>query len=136
MNHDVPLPDDVTEEWWAATRDHRYLLQTCSACQHVQHPPRAVCTACGTTEGLTLEPASGRGAVDSWTVVHRAPRPGVETPYTIARIRLSEGPIVLTSLADQPGAPEPSIGTPVVLAWVDLADGRALPVFTTATGEA
>jgi uncharacterized OB-fold protein len=121
----VPPADDVTAGWWDATRAHRYTLQTCAACGTVQHPPRAVCTRCSSTADLAFAPASGAGEVDAWTVVHRPPRPGVAVPYTIARIRLREGPVVLTRLDGDDWA----IGDPVRVGWVDLEDGRALPVF-------
>ncbi len=126
MNPEVPPPDDVTAGWWAATSEHRLVVQTCRHCDHAQHPPRAVCTACSATDGLELTDTSGRGTVDSWTVVHRAPRPEVTTPYTIARVRLAEGPIVLTVI-DSPD--EPALDDPVEVAWFDLPDGRALPIF-------
>jgi uncharacterized OB-fold protein len=77
-------------------------------------------------DALGLVPASGDGVVDSWTVVHRPPQPGVDVPYTVARIRLSEGPVMLTRLE---GEGPLAIGDPVQVQWVDLDDGRALPVF-------
>lgn len=130
MKRDVPPADDVTAPWWDATRERRLVLQSCTTCGHVQHPPRAVCTGCSSTETLEMSEAAGRGSVDSWTVVHRAPRPEVPTPYTIVRVRLDEGPIVLTVLLDDD---EPELGTRVEVDWVDLDDGRALPVFRTPT---
>jgi uncharacterized OB-fold protein len=121
----VPEPDDVTREWWDATREHRYTLQTCGSCGHVQHPPKALCVHCGSMGHLSFAAASGGGVVDTWTVVHRAPRPDVATPYTIARIRLAEGPVVLTRL----DGTEWAIGERVAVHWLDLPDGRALPLF-------
>lgn len=126
MNPDIPDPDDVTAGWWDATREHRLTVQGCDSCGHVQHPPRVLCTACGRLDGLTLRPASGRATVDAWTVVHRAPRPEVETPYVVARVRLGEGPILLTQLL---GDLSWSVGDEVLLDWHDVPDGRALPVF-------
>lgn len=123
---EVPPPDDLTADWWDATRDHRLTVQTCRHCRHAQHPPRAVCTACGRTDALASLDASGRGVVDTWTVVHRAPRPEVPTPYTIARVRLEEGPILLTRLER---CADPRLELPVTVHWVDLPDGRALPSF-------
>ncbi len=125
---DVPAADDLTAGWWDATREHRLVVQTCGLCGRAQHPPRAVCTGCGATDALSLTAASGSGVLDSWTVVHRAPRPEVPTPYTVARVRLSEGPILLTRLEH---AGEPRLEQPVTVGWVDLPDGRALPVFRT-----
>jgi uncharacterized OB-fold protein len=126
VNLDVPAPDDVTTEWWDATREHRLLVQACGACEHVQHPPRAVCTSCGSTEQLAGREVDGRGAVDSWTEVHRAPRPDVAVPYVVARVRLEQGPVLLSRLE---GEGPWQIGEPLVVDWVDLPDGRALPVF-------
>ena len=126
MNPDVPAPDDVTADWWDATREHRLTVQGCSACGHVQHPPRALCISCGSLADLTLLPTSGRAVVDAWTVVHRAPRPDVEAPYVVARVRLDEGPILLTRLL---GGHTWTIGDEVVVDWHDVPDGRSLPVF-------
>lgn len=122
---EVPQPDEMTAAWWDATREHRLTVQECAVCGHHQHPPRAVCTGCGATEHLNQVDATGKATVDTFTVVHRAPRADVETPYVVARVRLAEGPILLTRLPR-----EPAIGDAVTVAWVDLPDGRALPVFT------
>lgn len=130
---EVPPADEVTAEWWDATREHRLTVQSCAACGHVQHPPRALCTGCGATDALRLTPASGTGTVDTFTIVHRAPRPGVEAPYVVARVRLDEGPILLTRLV---GERDWAIDDAVTVAWVDLPDGRALPVFHHTTPDA
>lgn len=127
---DVPAADDLTTDWWDATREHRLTVQRCGACSAVQHPPRAVCLACSTLGGLSQVDATGRGEVDSFTVVHRAPREGVVTPYTIARVRLAEGPILLTRIHPYQTV---SIGDAVEVTWWDLTDGRALPVFRPTT---
>ena len=126
MNPDVSAPDDASAGWWQATTERRLVIQTCRRCDHAQHPPRAVCVACSATDGLELADAEGRGTVDSWTVVHRAPRPEVPVPYTIARVRLAEGPILLTVID---GPDEPALDDPVEVGWFDLPDGRALPTF-------
>ncbi|MGW3364328.1 Zn-ribbon domain-containing OB-fold protein [Streptosporangium canum] len=115
----------VTEEFWEATRRRLLVVQRCLACGHRQHYPRWLCTACGGTE-LEYAPVSGLGVVDSFTVVHRAPAPGFEPPYTVARVRLAEGPILLTHLV---GDTDWACDLPVRVAWRPLPDGRHLPVF-------
>jgi uncharacterized protein len=126
---DVPAADEVTGPWWEATGAHRFLVQTCESCGSAQHPPRALCIRCGQVDGLGWAEAAGTATVDSYTVVHRAPRPGLELPYVVARVRLTEGVIALTRLEGRD--PEQwRIGDPVRVGWVDLADGRALPVFS------
>ena len=83
------------------------------------------------SDALGWVEASGVADIDSFTVVHRAPRPDAATPYVLARVRLVEGPILLTRIegvdvsTDHPVACD----QPVALAWAPLSDGRALPVF-------
>jgi uncharacterized OB-fold protein len=124
----VPPQDALTEPWWEATREHRLLLQTCGACGVRQHHPRHVCTACATTDGLGWSESDGAGSVDTFTVVHRPPRPDLEAPYVVARIRLDDGPVLLSTVVGD-DALDTTIGDRVRLAWRDLPDGRALPVF-------
>ena len=125
---EVPAADEVSTPFWDATREHRYTVQQCSACQHVQYPPKALCTGCGSMDDLTQVDSTGEGVVDTFSVIHRAPRADVEVPYTIARVRLAEGPIVLSRLEPaEPGENGWTIGDAVTLDWVDLPDGRALP---------
>ncbi|WP_328477578.1 OB-fold domain-containing protein [Actinoplanes sp. NBC_00393] len=96
------------------------MLQQCRTCRRFQHYPRVLCTGCGGSE-LHDVPAAGTGTVDSFTVVHRA-----ETPYTLARVRLTEGPIVLTHLID---VADPRCDQPV-----RLVPGREPPVFRSDDG--
>lgn len=126
---DVPPADEMTAGWWDATREHRLTIQACSACDGVQHPPRAVCIHCGCTGRFVLRKATGSGVVDSCTVVHRAPVAGLEVPYVIARVRLDEGVVLLTRLEGREDPDAWRIDDPVTVDWVDLPDGRALPVF-------
>lgn len=127
----APPGDDATSGWWDATRERRLTVQHCADCDGFQHPPRAVCIGCGRMDGLELRPAAGTGVVDSWTIVHRSPNPASEVPYVIARVRLAEGPILLTRLLADPPSTDDSwrIGDPVEASWWPLDDGRALPVF-------
>lgn len=122
-----PPIDAITEPWWAATRERRLVLQSCKRCDGVQHPPRAVCTGCGCAELGWVE-ASGHGTVDTFTVVERSADPAFDPPYVVARVRLVEGPLMLTNLV---GVDHDAVrcDAPVVVAWRAIEDGRALPVF-------
>lgn len=123
----TPTPDDVTQAWWDAARERRFVIQRCNDCHHMQHYPRAMCVACGCFE-LEWHEVSGIGTVDSFTTVYRAPHPDLETPYVIARIRLDEGPTVLSRII---GSDETQIGcdAPVRLEWQEIPEGFQLPVF-------
>jgi uncharacterized OB-fold protein len=123
----LPIPDEITGPWWDATRESRLLLQRCTGCSHVQHYPRAICTACASTNLEWIE-SRGRGTVDSFTIVQRAPGPAFEAPYVIARVTLVEGPTLLTKIIG--ASPEELIcDAPVSLDWEILSDGHQLPVF-------
>ena len=112
-----------SEDWWEATRDRRLVLQHCTACRRYQPYPRAICFGCG-GDALEFRDAAGVGTVDSFTTVLRA-----EEPYTVARVRLAEGPILLTHLA---AIAAPVCDQPVRIAWRPLPSGRHLPVFRSA----
>ncbi len=83
-------PDEMTQTWWDATREGRLLVQSCEACGHRQHPPRAVCTACGSTEHLGARRGGRhggrrrlhRGAARTGGRAHarRTPSPGSDWP--------------------------------------------------------
>jgi len=125
MSDLLPPEDELTAPWWAGTRSHQLLLQTCLDCGHRQHHPRHLCLVCrGMNLGYTE--ATGHGVVDTFTAVHRSPRADLEVPYTVARVRLAEGPVMLSTLV---GDGDWQIGDEVRVDFRDLSDGRALPVF-------
>jgi len=130
---DVPDYDEATRTWWLGTQERVLLVQQCGSCGHAQHPPRALCTACGSTTGLGHREVTGAGVVDSCTVVERA-MPGFDPPYVVARVRLAEGLLLLANVeSDDPHGVR--IDDPVALAWRPLDDGRALPIFRPAPEE-
>lgn len=123
----LPVPDEVSKPWWNATIERRLLIQCCELCGNFQHYPRALCIRCWGTK-LGWIQASGQGAIDSFTTVFRAPSPAFESPYVIARVRIDEGPVLLTKIV---GGTEPNLrcGQAVSLDWEPLPDGHNLPVF-------
>lgn len=133
---ELPPVDAVTAEWWDGTRQGVLYLQHCVACDGVQHYPRSLCIRCGGVDQLGWIAASGVGTVDTWTQVHRAPVADLPVPYVVARVRLAEGPILLTNLIDLPVAGLDACaltGAAVQLRWRPLDDGRQLPVFILAS---
>ena len=131
---DMDLPEDVrphedtiTEPFWAATRQRNLVIQRCDACGEHQHYPRALCTHCGATaERLAFVEVSGAATLESFTEIARSIRPDIEAPYTVALVRLAEGPVLMSHLVD---APEPVCDMELQLDWRPIGDGRHLPIF-------
>lgn len=125
-----PTPSSVTEPFWAATAEERFLVQHCAACGHVQHYPRPTCTACGATE-LTWRPISGRATVHTYTVARRPTHKAFDgaDPAVIAIVELAEGPRVTTNIVDcDPDAVH--VDMAVELCWDEPGpDGIRLPLF-------
>jgi uncharacterized OB-fold protein len=96
---------EISRHW--RLRKQRYALvgEVCPHCEAKLFPPRDVCPECG-GEAKTLYNFSGRGEIYSYTTVYEPPAGYEENaPYTVALVKLDEGPIVtaqLTDLGDQP----------------------------------
>lgn len=91
---------DIPRHW--RLRKQRYSLvgEECDNCEEKIFPPRDICPCCG---GEAKKPFnfSGEGEVYSFTEVYDAPA-GFEgkTPYTVALVKLEEGPMVTAQLTD------------------------------------
>jgi len=95
--------------------------EECPHCKHKIFPPRDICPDCG-KEARDLYHFSGRGEVYSFTTVYDAPA-GYEqsAPYTVAMIRLDEGPLVTAQLTDL-GPEGVKVGAPVEMVTRKLRD--------------
>jgi len=103
---------EIPRHW--RLRKQRYSLvgEICPHCQAKLFPPRDVCPHCG-REARTPYQFSGRGEVYSYTTVYEPPAGYEEhAPYTVALIKLEEGPLVTAQLTDL-GGEKVEIGTPV-----------------------
>ena len=91
---------DMPRHW--RLKDQRYNLvgTRCLACEAKQFPPRAVCPDCNSKEVRPLI-FTGHGEVYSYSTVFHAPL-GYEEyiPYTMALVKLEEGPLVTAQLTD------------------------------------
>ncbi|GGK93165.1 DNA-binding protein [Planomonospora parontospora subsp. parontospora] len=119
--------------WFEAARGHRLVIQRCTGCKALRHPPGPCCPRCGSFDWDTAE-ASGRGHVYSYVVNHHPRHPAFEFPLVVALVELAEGIRLVTGLTGL--APEAvEIGMPVVLDWIDPDPDLSLPVFRPAGQE-
>ena len=103
---------EIPRHWRLRKQRYGLVGEVCPHCEAKLFPPRDVCPECG-QEAKTLYNFSGRGEVYSYTTVYDAPA-GFEdyAPYTVALIKLEEGPLVTAQLTDLEGQAV-EIGTPV-----------------------
>jgi uncharacterized OB-fold protein len=103
---------EIPRHWRLKKQRYALMGEICPHCDAKIFPPRDVCPTCG---GEAKKPfqLSGRGEIYSYTVMSDAPAGfGENAPYTVALVKLAEGPMVtaqLTDLGDQPV----QIGMPV-----------------------
>jgi uncharacterized OB-fold protein len=125
--------------FWEASREGRFLLQWCTACERAIFYPRAFCPHCPDGGGaIEWRQASGRGTVYAAGVEHRPEAAGAAfsggQPFSVALIDLDEGVRLLSNVVGC--LPEEvHCGMAVALKWEPLSDGRQLPLFTPAGGE-
>ena len=103
---------EISRHW--RLRKQRYALtgEVCPHCQTKIFPPRDICPECG-KEAKNQYNFSGRGEVYSYTTVYDPPAGYEENaPYTVALVKLEEGPMVTAQLTDL-GDQKVEIGTPV-----------------------
>jgi hypothetical protein len=103
---------EVSRHWRLQTQRYSLVGEACPHCEFKIFPPRDICPDCG-EDARDLFQFSGKGSVYSFTTVSDAPTGFEEnTPYTIAIVKLEEGPLVTAQLTDLGNQPV-GIGTPV-----------------------
>ncbi|QYK50733.1 MAG: Zn-ribbon domain-containing OB-fold protein [Anaerolineales bacterium] len=103
---------DIPRHWRLKKQRYSLTGEVCEHCDAKLFPPRDICPECG-EEAKTLFQFSGKGEVYSFTTVYDAPEGYAEqAPYTLAMVKLAEGPLVTAQLTDL-GEQQPAIGMPV-----------------------
>jgi|SRR3974390_1064741 len=125
----VPIADFDSAPFWEGCRQHRLLLQCCTACDHPRFPPSGMCPRCRSMQSKWVA-ASGRGRLYSWIVVrHPIPREiyAGEVPYVVALVDLEEGVRIATNITC---VPEDLTGDmPVEVVFDDVTPELTLPRF-------
>ena len=116
--------------WFEGARAHKLLIQHCTSCGTLRHPPLPACAVCGSLEWDTVE-SSGRGTLYSFVIVHYPQVPAFEYPLPIGLILLEEGTRVVANLEgiDHDAI---EIGMALRAEFVDYDEDLSLPVFVPA----
>ena len=104
--------NSIPRNWRLQQQRYRLVGEICEKCGTRIFPPRDVCPECETVEQREVA-FSGRGQVYSYSTVYHPPRGFEEfAPYTVALVKLDEGPMVTAQLTDVDGD-QIEIGMPV-----------------------
>lgn len=103
---------NVARYWRTEKTRYGLVGETCRVCGKPIFPPRDLCPHC-TEAGQDLRTFGGKGEVYSFAHVADAPAGYTEyQPYTMALIKLAEGPLLTAQLTDVDEA-DVRIGMPV-----------------------
>jgi uncharacterized OB-fold protein len=116
-----------TSFFWDGALRRELLIQRCTTCETLRHPPTASCAHCGSLEWDAVE-SRGRGIVYSFTVVHAPVQPPFESPYVVGLIALDEGTRLVSQIVDVDPR-DVRIGLQVELTWHECDDDLTLPLF-------
>jgi uncharacterized OB-fold protein len=122
-----PVVNRDNAGFWEGVREHRLLIQRCTACATLRFPWLPGCPTCGAPEWDTVE-ASGEGTVFSYVVMHHPPFPAFAPPYAVALIELAEGVRMVSNVVGVPHD-KVRIGMPVRLEFRRYDEELVLPVF-------
>ena len=126
------LDDPDTEAFWKACREHRLIVQQCTACGTFRFAPVPICFSCLSPEYRWVD-SSGTGEVYTWTICHRSYHPATQgrLPYNVVVVRLDDcGGALITSNLIGPGAENPiHAGMRARVVWDDVDEGCSLPRF-------
>lgn len=112
---------EIPRHWRLKKQRYALVGEICPHCENKIFPPRDICPNCG-NEARDLFAFSGKGEVYSYTTIYEAPS-GYDstTPYTVALVKLDEGPIVTAQLTDL-GEQQAEIGMPVEMVTRKMRD--------------
>lgn len=115
----LPRPTPVTQAFWDAAREHRFILPRRGDGSYFWYP-RAL-TPGALDDDWAWAPATGRGVVYSYTIDRRGSALAFsgDVPYVIAIIELEEGPHFTTNVVGCP-VDDVRVGMPVEAVFDDV----------------
>ena len=130
------ITDELTKPFWDAANEGRLVIQNCSACNRLQHPPAPRCGRCGSPDNLEWRQMSGRGRIYNYGVVHDCPIRLLQEdqPFNVAVIMLEDDPGI-QMFSHLPGTPadEVPVGAAVEVIFEETANGQMVPEWQVAS---
>ena len=113
--------------FFEGAKQGKLLIQRCTGCQALRHPPRPVCPKCGAYEWDTVA-SSGKGTVYSFVVNHYPQVPSFDYPLPVVLVELEEGTRVVSNIVGI-DAGDVFVGMPVEVEFTPFDEDLTLPQF-------
>lgn len=127
-----PVITHDSQFWFEGAKAHKLLIQQCSVCGALRHPPGPMCHDCQSLDWAPLE-ASGKGIVYSYTVNHHPKLPAFDYPLAVGLIELEEGTRLVADIVGI--APDDiEVGMAVMVEFADHDEDLTLPQFRPVAG--
>jgi len=125
----LPLIDEESKPFWDAAKQHQFVLHHCKNCGTYYYPA-SYCRKCATLAHMEWAPASGKGTLYTYIIMHQVYQPGFkgEVPYNVSIVELEEGPFILTNIINCKNE-DLKIGMPVQVVFDDATEEVSLPKF-------
>ncbi len=122
-----PSPTQDHLFWFEGLQQGKLLIQRCSSCGTLRHPPGPMCRECRALEWDTVE-AAGGGTIHSFVVVHYPQIASLDYPNQVLLVDLDEGVRVVAN-ATNTDREQIVIGARVQLSVQRCDDDLSLPFF-------
>lgn len=113
--------------WFEAANQKRLVIQRCTDCGVLRHPPAPGCFDCGSFSWDTVE-AAPRARLYSWVVAHHPRHPAFDYPLIIGLVELEEGVRLVANLVDV-NADDLEIDMALDLVWIEADADLTLPAY-------
>jgi len=127
MSEDKPF---TAKSFQDSLKERRLMGNFCEECKTLMVPPRIMCIECRGKK-LRWSQLSGKGILETFTVVHVAPTfLKDKAPYAVGIVKLNEGPMLTARLVNvDVQRPETiKIGVPMIIDYTE-EEGKTLLVF-------
>jgi uncharacterized OB-fold protein len=120
-------PTPLTEPFWEGARANKLMVQHCRACAKKFFRPEVACTHCRSRDWGWVE-SDGRGALYSFSVMHRSPSPAFKAPFIFAAIEMDEGWTLFSNLVELE-IEDAKIGMRVEVCFQAVSETLTIPLF-------
>lgn len=128
-----PAMNADTRFFWDGVKRQELLIQQCSACGFLRHPPGPACTRCHSLEWTTLK-SKGEGTIYSFVLIHQPAHAAFETPHPVGLVELDEGVRLVAPLRAEE-RDRLNIGDRVHAVFAKPGPDYRMPIFRLSVGD-